>query len=276
MDSENPAIYKQLYRAAKAKLKLRLRATVVDEGSQPSPSEDQQQQRLAKYSYLDTVLSSPLPEPQGESSSTLPNGSSENTPDAEEDADKPAGVEPQPMHLSTSSTTPQPQYRDFVLGQDSLESPIVSHKSPTEVYCIDCNHCGRSIPNEHYHCSICENGDYDLCLECVENGITCQDEDHWLIKRGVKDGVVTNSITEKVPPRAVQAEYHESASIPELVSEDIPRPLSAAPEAVVHAEERICNGCLKGRSLSSSPYQPTLGHQLTCSRTRRDQNGHMC
>ncbi|PLB51717.1 ZZ type zinc finger domain protein [Aspergillus steynii IBT 23096] len=243
LDSENPAIYKQLYRAAKAKLKLRLRATVVGEGSQPPLSEEQEQQKLAKYSYLDTVLSPPLPESQSESSPALPNDFSENTPDVVEGADKPADVEPQPVQPVNTFTAPQPQYRDFVLGQDSLNTPIVSHTSPTEVYCIDCNHCGRSIPNEHYHCSICENGDYDLCLECVDNGVTCPDEGHWLIKRGVKDGVVTNSTTEKVPPRVVQAEEREPAAVPELVSEDIPRPLSAAP--VVHADERICNGCLK-------------------------------
>lgn len=242
LDSENPAIYKQLYRAAKAKLKLRLRATVIDEGSQ-SPLSEEQEQQQQKYSYLDTVLSSPLPENQGEFSLAMPNESAENTSDVVEGVDKPAGAERQPMQLSNTSTVTQPQYRDFV--QDSSDTPIVSHRHLSGVYCIDCNNCRRSIPNEHYHCSICEDGDYDLCLDCVENGVTCPDEGHWLIKRGVKGGVVTNSTTEKVPPRAVQAESRESDSVPELVSEDIPRALPPVPEPAVRVEERICNGCLK-------------------------------
>lgn len=37
LDSDNPAVYKQLYRAAKAKLKLRIKATVLD----ASPSKDE-------------------------------------------------------------------------------------------------------------------------------------------------------------------------------------------------------------------------------------------
>ncbi|KAA8645488.1 hypothetical protein EYZ11_009114 [Aspergillus tanneri] len=243
LDSDNPAVYKQLYRAAKAKLKLRIKATVVGESSSHVPLPEEQQQPLSRYSYLQTVLSSPLPESQGEN--LLLESPNTSTETVAEEADKSAMVEPESMQSPNDASASQPQYRDFVLGQDSLDVPIVSHKSSTGVYCIDCNHCGRSIANEHYHCGICENGDYDLCLDCVEAGVACPDEHHWLIKRCVKDGVITNSTTERVPPQKVKVENNASEPVPELVSEDIPRPLSAVQEPPVITEERICNGCLK-------------------------------
>lgn len=132
--------------------------------------------------------------------------------------------------------------------------PVVSHASPNGVFCIDCNHCGRSIPNEHYHCSICDDGDYDLCLQCVEAGVACLDDEHWLIKRLVKDGQVTNSTTETVQPRKAREEPEPEEeeeetfeeSVPELVSEATPVPPVAAPELPESTQERICNDCLKG------------------------------
>lgn len=36
LDPKNPAVYKQLYRAAKAKLKLRFKATIIYQGAEES------------------------------------------------------------------------------------------------------------------------------------------------------------------------------------------------------------------------------------------------
>lgn len=36
LDPKNPAVYKQLYRAAKAKLKLRFKATIIYQGAEGS------------------------------------------------------------------------------------------------------------------------------------------------------------------------------------------------------------------------------------------------
>ena len=198
-----------------------------------------------RYSYLQTVLSSPLPE-----------GSAEAVSESPRDAAKPTQTEPKAMQWSnTGVVAPEPQYQDFSLGQDNLSTPVVSHKSPTGVFCIDCNHCGLSIPNEHYHCSICDDGDYDLCLHCVDSGVTCPNEEHWLIRRIVKDGIVTNSTTETVAPRKLQTNVPEevpekverkSEFVPESVSEDTPKTSPVPVEVAVHSEARICNACLKG------------------------------
>ncbi|OOF98528.1 hypothetical protein ASPCADRAFT_204265 [Aspergillus carbonarius ITEM 5010] len=246
LDSENPAVYKQLYRAAKAKLKLRIKATTTEElVSQHQPAVDlPESQNASRYSYLETVLSAPLPESQVES---VPPSASPSASILPEAATYSVPAEAQSTQWSASATA-EPQYREFVLGQDSLDTPVVSHASPNGVFCIDCNNCGRSIPNEHYHCSICDDGDYDLCLQCVDAGVACLDEEHWLIKRVVKDGQVTNSTTETVAPRKHQVEEPEEKfeeSVPELVSETIPEPPSVAPEVPETTQERICNDCLK-------------------------------
>ncbi|BAE63297.1 unnamed protein product [Aspergillus oryzae RIB40] len=247
LDSENNAVYKQLYRAAKAKLKLRIKVTEVDSSASrsPLPTEDpSEHQDQVRYNYLQTVLSSPLPE-----------GSAEAVSESPRDAAKPTPTEPDPKQWSnTGVVAPEPHYQDFSLSQDNLSTPVVSHKSPTGVFCIDCNHCGLSIPNEHYHCSICDDGDYDLCLHCVDSGVTCPNEDHWLIRRIVKDGIVTNSTTETVAPRKLQTDVPKEAPekvekklefVPEPVYEETPRTSPVAVEAPVHSEARICNACLK-------------------------------
>ncbi|KAI9928037.1 hypothetical protein MW887_002889 [Aspergillus wentii] len=231
LDSENVAVYKQLYRAAKAKLKIRIKATAEnDTSSQPAPQDNfAEEPSPARYSYLETVLSSPLPVAQDE---TMPSTASSSSP-SQNDTNQAA--------LADS----HPRYRDFMLSQDNLSLPVVSHKSPSGLFCIDCNHCGRSIPNEHYHCSICADGDYDLCLQCVDAGVSCQGKEHWLIKRLVDDGVVTNSTTEMFVSRKPQTQETEKP-----ISEPVPEPVSekasefpAAPFPKV--EERICNSCLK-------------------------------
>ncbi|KAH2977152.1 hypothetical protein KXW58_006055 [Aspergillus fumigatus] len=262
LDSENLAVYKQLYRAAKAKLKLRIRATLVNEVNepvaQPSLSENApEEQGPARYSYLETVLSSPPPVMGSE---VVPSGSSESVPGLLGALEKPASVGPQSAQWTKDNTAPaQPGYRDFVLNTDNVDVPIVSHRSPTGVFCIDCNNCGRSIPNEHYHCSICEDGDFDLCSQCVNSGVSCQSEDHWLIKRIVEDGIVTNSTTERVAPRKVEEPRQSktgSETLPELAPEEVQKP-TPAPEEVqeptpataekypLQPAERICNSCLK-------------------------------
>lgn len=159
----------------------------------------------------------------------------------------------QSSHVGT--IPPQPRYRVFTLGQDTRSHPVFV--SPDEAPCgsflIDCNHCGRSIPNEHYHCSICDNGDYDLCPDCLESGVSCPGADHWLIKRFIIDGVVSTSTTETVSPRKPQSEDEKQEgktpeALPAAVSETTPapKPLPAPSEAEVKVNERTCNACFRG------------------------------
>ncbi|CAI7575932.1 unnamed protein product [Penicillium glandicola] len=264
LDCDNIAVYKQLYRAAKAKSKLRIKVTTLaspnTSASTPVPSEPtvpMEATNQTRHSYLETVLS-PLAPPN-----TLPLIDSAQVP-------HPTGEEQLPLD--------QPHYRTFEMDQEKHQFPVISHSSSNGMFCIDCNHCGRSIANEHYHCSICENGDYDLCLQCVGAGASCRGEGHWLIKRTVKDGVVTNSTTETIPPRdqsalefspmlptqiqrevitkpvvrvpeSVPESIQEPApeSIPESVQESTPEPVAPlALDAVAQGDDKpMCNGCCR-------------------------------
>lgn len=213
-----------------------------------------------RHSYLETVLS-PLAPP-----STFPLIDSVQVPHLTGEKELPLG---------------QPRYRTFEMDQEKHQFPVISHTSGNGMFCIDCNHCGRSIANAHYHCSICENGDYDLCLQCVGAGASCRGEDHWLIKRTVKDGVVTNSTTETIAPRdqsaleinptlptqiqrevitkpvvhipeSVTESVLESVqeSVPESVQESIPEPVapSACLDAAIQDDDKpMCNGCCRGK-----------------------------
>lgn len=202
-----------------------------------------------KFSYLATVLSPPLPEAQAKVTSHSPSGlASISTVDAS----NPASVE-QPIQWFDADFVPNPSCTqdELVLDQKDTDLSVVTHKSPAGAFCIDCNNCGRSVANEHYHCSICENGDYDLCLQCVGSGVTCRSDSHWLIKRFVQDGIVTNGTTETIAPRKPQAEEAKGEKPTKSLTQpfsDIQEPTSTAPLAS-KAEDRICNACLKGRSL---------------------------
>ncbi|RMZ82209.1 hypothetical protein DV738_g1823, partial [Chaetothyriales sp. CBS 135597] len=200
LDSEQPAIYKQLYRAAKAKLKLRLRATimkpnkatvegVVDEEAAPSVAK----KAMSRSSYLETVLqpppikmAAPSLEPPVETARhqqvcSIPGAFSSN----DSFIDPPPRPAPQSVQLSQPTL---PSFHDFSTG----------------TFTIDCNHCGESVPNEHFHCSICDKGDFDLCQACVDSGITCDGDGHWLIKRTIQNGLIMASVTDTCPRRKTQ------------------------------------------------------------------------
>ncbi|OJJ43374.1 hypothetical protein ASPZODRAFT_136220 [Penicilliopsis zonata CBS 506.65] len=253
LDSENLAVYKQLYRAAKAKLKLRIKVVDVvasepTEAAAPSPVLESagEQTDSPRPSYLDTVLSAPLPTVETEEASTPSAGM---VPEVVMDVGAASLTgETAQWTVEDSASTPS-RYRDFVYSQNDLGCQVPSHSSSAGVFCIECNNCGRSIPNEHYHCSKCEDGDYDLCLQCVEAGIYCQGPDHWLIKRFVKDGTITNSVTETVPPRKVSANEEAvkptDPPLPEEAPEKTPETPSDTSASTANAEARICNTCLK-------------------------------
>lgn len=72
---------------------------------------------------------------------------------------------------------------------------------PQLTYAVCCNNCEKTIPGSHYHCATCDDGDFDLCQECLDAGVTCHGENHWLIKRMLKDGQIITSTTETVAPK---------------------------------------------------------------------------
>ena len=245
LDSTNPSIYKQLYRAAKAKLKLRLKATTMPAHKAPFDLLDDKIMEAEKTqyigiksepraSYLDTVLSQPLasgmaPHPRAADllPKTLAAGKHEVTFKTSQDSNRPSrSTARMPGAFCSGESYAEPPVR--VSRQQELAQPTLPCFGDfTGTFSIDCNSCGKSIPNEHYHCSICEKGDFDLCQKCVEDGVTCDGEDHWLIKRFIRNGIIIPSVTETCAPRKTKQEQ-PSVHIP----------------GIADFEDRTCNGCI--------------------------------
>ncbi|HEX3642296.1 MAG TPA: hypothetical protein VHV10_13475 [Ktedonobacteraceae bacterium] len=132
------------------------------------------------------------------------------------------------------TTDPKPlahQPRTFV-HRISADAPLLNSWS------VYCNNCEKNMLNEHYHCNVCDGGDYDLCLECMEAGVHCPGETHWLIKRIFNpNGSIVTSVTEKVgpKPKAEPVKEMPGAFTEEKKADDLPPPT------------RTCNCCVKGR-----------------------------
>ena len=128
---------------------------------------------------------------------------------------------------------------------DALESMQLAsardRSIPSNSFTICCNSCDKPIPDAHWHCGICERGDFDLCQDCIEKGCLCDSEDHWLIKRFVKGGKVINSTTETIAPKKVTK--IEEKAIPGAFTSDIKR--EDGHESVDLT--RTCNSCVGGR-----------------------------
>ncbi|KAF5981044.1 ZZ type zinc finger domain-containing protein [Fusarium bulbicola] len=100
---------------------------------------------------------------------------------------------------------------------------MFTHAGPGFAVC--CNSCENNIPDVHYHCSTCDDGDFDLCQSCVDQGITCHGRDHWLIKRSTVDGQLVQSTTETIAPKPKpKAEVKVETIIETKVESKIPPP----------------------------------------------------
>lgn len=53
---------------------------------------------------------------------------------------------------------------------------------------ICCDSCTRITTDEHYRCSVCCEGDFDLCLDRIAEGVHCFDVAHKLSCRVCRDG----------------------------------------------------------------------------------------
>lgn len=239
LDSENQAVYKQLYRAAKAKLKLRIKASSSPPSSSTSPEPVaasipqpvSERDSPSRHNYLDTVLSSPIP-------NTMPTAA-----EAPQSVSVKAGSEE--SDTSSRALPVEKQNITYALRFPGTDNIIGS-------FCIDCNNCQARIPAEHYHCSICQDGDYDLCLACVSAGVTCPGEDHWLLKRLVRDSVVINSTTETIAPKRVERQETSAQTLPENTRQpeiaDKKPTIEAGPTSQENSttNERTCNACFRG------------------------------
>ncbi|KAI5811615.1 hypothetical protein DFH27DRAFT_621097, partial [Peziza echinospora] len=219
LDSNKPAVYKQLYRAAKAKLKLRIKV------SHPLPE--------GKFDLPHVVLA-PLPQPFTASASNetlLPPYASTTTlpiPDQPEvQAIPPAqpaemvipfesvsaavaayfdGDEGRTVLRATIGEEMEKEIEKRSLISQSVASlaapsttaePSVAPKpkplTMKQVYAVYCNVCSVDVDSAHFHCGICDGGDFDLCEKCVTEGKHCLNEQHWMVKRSITNGEVVSS-----------------------------------------------------------------------------------
>jgi hypothetical protein len=205
-----------------------------------------------RASYLDTVLSQPL-------ASGLPRSPRpfELLPDLKpltSSKVKEAVMTPQEPTRSSQSTARMPGAFCSAEPYSEPTGRVYRSTAPcfgdyTGTFSIDCNSCNKSIPNEHYHCSICEKGDFDLCQKCIDNGTTCNGDDHWLIKRFIRNGIIIPSVTETCAPRKAKQEK-PSMHIP----------------GIADYEERTCNSCLIRKiTLRAASYSSNRATELPAS-----------
>ena len=150
-----------------------------------------------------------------------------------------------------SSLGPAPQY---LLGREQCRAdlgglhqaaaaPLVTEKPrPCANFTICCNQCDCAIPNAHWHCGVCDDGDFDLCEDCLNRGFACDSDDHWLIKRTVEDGKVVNSKTEIAPKTTVKVEKAEE--VPGAFASYIKPEMAPSTDM-----SRTCNQCVQGKCL---------------------------
>lgn len=273
LDPSNASVYKQLYRAAKAKLKLRLKATIIEkEPVVPKPasvedevpeSTSQASEQLESPGYnlppTPPVLAPTLnvqptdhksvAEIQRGLEELLTFRSSAPVNDdlpafaSKEEEKKKKKKQDNEIPVTRGRAIRDRWSGDLLMAAVQRKNAEISNTISS--FSVFCNNCNAPIPDAHWHCSTCDDGDYDLCQECISEGITCGGE-HWLIKRFIKNGKVTNSTTETLAPRPVS----ESAK---LVKEE--ETIENKPEEEEEDEQeeeeasRTCNSCISGKHI---------------------------
>ncbi|KAF2170249.1 hypothetical protein M409DRAFT_64576 [Zasmidium cellare ATCC 36951] len=242
LDESNPAAFKTLIRAAKAKLKLRLKATVtpveVKEVKQEKPVENIMD-AAATTSRNSTALDQ----------RSVGSGifqfrearASQQTLVNTDEAPVPGPFTTDRSSFFNELAAPAHQPALAFRPREPV-GPASAHPHAWSVYC---NQCDKAMSNEHYHCNVCDGGDYDLCQDCVTSGKMCPGDNHWLIKRFIQDGKVISSTTERVSPR-------KAKSVPAFIKQEpveIEMPGAFTDDTKTLAMEprtptRTCNSCI--------------------------------
>ncbi|TEA17139.1 Next to BRCA1 gene 1 protein [Colletotrichum sidae] len=226
LDKQNVSVYKQLYRAAKAKQKLKLRVTkATEEKKAPRPVsvEDVPETNT-------TVATQAEQQPESQPLVDLRQSTTEDVEAKQELPTSDTGLDFEASILASllrrhatindeeTSATPDIPIFEGITARDqwfaNAAVPECPPSPPSRVwsrcpamvhprtnFAVCCNSCDQTVPEAHYHCSTCDDGDFDLCQNCVDQGITCYGADHWLIKRIVKNGQIINSTTETIAPK---------------------------------------------------------------------------
>ncbi|ETS81879.1 hypothetical protein PFICI_06881 [Pestalotiopsis fici W106-1] len=210
LDSTNPAVYKQLFRAAKAKQKLKLRVlAMTDSNPSASPKPVTVEDEAESSEQKEELLASSKEEtPASITTSAIVSVVSQSqTP----------GNEDKRARSMTSSSLDKFLPVDILEQKSdpvSIQAPILDVPATETSKCpcppfsssllrrpftVCCNSCDRVVPDAHFHCSTCDDGDFDLCQDCVNQGISCYNDQHWLIKRTIMDDQITYSTTHVAP-----------------------------------------------------------------------------
>ena len=280
LNQSNPQVFKTLIRAAKAKGKLRLKAT-VSPLAVPQEKEVVEVQAAPKQA-APLIVRSPLP--VAHSRQTMDNGGSQ-VPQASPPRDSVSfdqrsigsGIfqfrdarNSQQTLISDEAPVPQPFF-DQSAFFDKLAAPAVPNMMPTlalrpresveapKKWCdemtVFCNVCGVATPDTHYHCSICHEGDYDLCEKCVKDGKLCPGDNHWLIKRFSKNGEYVQSTTTRIaaPVKPEPRMEEQKKEMPgtfmddtKVLASDTRTPTRTCNSCVIVLPERefvTCNDC---------------------------------
>ena len=147
----------------------------------------------------------------------------------EEVAPSPKSLGEEKLQRSSTLLSQQPNIKLRAADQDF---PVA-----TAAFTICCNGCNLTIFGAHWHCSICHNGDYDLCQSCVDNGVHCGEEDHYLIRRLIEGGKIIASTTETVHKKTVAPKAEQLPAYSAIETEPDTEP----------ALTRTCNCCVSGK-----------------------------
>ncbi|KAF1834410.1 hypothetical protein BDW02DRAFT_334041 [Decorospora gaudefroyi] len=241
LDADKPHVYKTLFRAAKAKLKLRLKATIPGEEPVPAPPAAPTSSHVTLPAYAPSIhrMSSDTLTPQANApvSPVIARSPTAKLSDAVSPlkAADSEGEAPVPQSFTARQSLVS------ILATANYDSGLAFRPKPSNVctsWVVYCNNCKEPMEDEHFHCSVCDGGDYDLCPACVDNGIHCPGTGHWMVKRFVKNGNVVNSTTQRLAPK-LKAEQDEDQEVPGAFTDE--------KQSVAYEDEptRTCNCCVK-------------------------------
>lgn len=83
--------------------------------------------------------------------------------------------------LLLSESTPLPELRNQ--GHLNTRNVDLSVMGGSLMGMVNCDLCRkRNLQLPFFHCNVCETGYFDLCWECYESGVHCEDNDHLLVE----------------------------------------------------------------------------------------------
>lgn len=254
LDPSDTAVFKKLARAARAKLKLRIKVVIPPTANNHALyTLPNHHPALASEVTLASAndICNALPSPQILSPLRLSTTSDglmgfPTMPSATLLNVATVGSSTQSATNPYSLRTCHSDYMIEPFGQCDLavRPKVESVVPPTYPWSVYCNICDTPMANEHYHCNICDDGDYDLCQTCVDAGRHCPGDGHWLIKRLVKNGHVINSTTERVSPKL---KLNEPSDMPGAFTEEKKMENEDVEEEQRDSPTRTCNACVNGK-----------------------------